>query len=107
MNIYRFIPKTIIYFLRRILILCWSINILYWGHRSLRMQYFNRCNRDLFRILLFDGTICSFVQRILSIVETFCDQVFKHYMFYAIGIATATAAYSVTTFKAKNNNCAF
>lgn len=63
------------------------------------MQYFRHCNRDLFRIVMFDqSAVCVNVVNILNVIEVACNQVVKHAATYILGTLGTLAAALVAGF---------
>lgn len=72
---------------------------MYWAHRALRMQYFRHCNRDLFRVIMFDkSTVCSHVATLLNLLEGSCNQAMKYAANYLITALGAVVAMTMTGF---------
>lgn len=63
---------------------CVSVVLIFWSHKTLKMQHHRHCSADLFRIVLFGrSNMCTHIATLLNLVEATCGHAVTQYSSYA------------------------
>lgn len=67
-----------------------SMILIYWSHRTLKMQHHHYCSSDMFRIIMYSqSNMCSHIATLINIVEMACGHFAMHFSSSLFGYLNA------------------